>query len=153
VAHQQHLFVILTNSLGAAAQLFGRLPAVSELAEIGREPKLLLLGDALAAKDQHEVLGPGRLDRAHRARGKLPGQIDALDLRAAGGRQRRDLYVEDVLLSRKHRFGGTLSCHRLGSGLRPGLQDWANWGWELPSLGQGPINSQAASAARLSDII
>src|SRR5262249_10615124 len=28
-----------------------------------------------------------------------------------------------------------------------------NWGWELPSLGQGPINSQAASAARLSDII
>src|SRR6516164_11437690 len=53
VAHEQHFFVVLTNPLGAAAQLFGRLPAVAELAEIGREPKLLLLGDALAAKDQH----------------------------------------------------------------------------------------------------
>jgi len=56
-------------------------------------------------------------------------------------------------LSCKHRFGGTFLAIGLGSGLRPGLQDWANWEWELPSLGQGLINSQAASAARLSDII
>src|SRR5262249_45021753 len=94
---QQHLVVILTNSLGAAAQLLGRLPAVAEFAEVGRKPKLLLLGDALAAKDQHEVPGPGLFDRAHRARGKLLGQIDSLDLRAAGGRQRRDLYVDDIV--------------------------------------------------------
>src|SRR5262249_4486604 len=111
------LFVVLTNSLGAAAQLFGRLPAGAELAEIGREPKLLLLGDALAAKDQHEVLGPGRLDRAHRALGKLPGQVDALDLRAAGGRQRRDLYVDDIVhgtILRKMKALSRASC-RLSS--------------------------------------
>src|SRR5262245_9469022 len=40
-----------------------------------------------------------------------------------------------------------------GVGATSGATRWANWGWELPSLGQGPINSQAASAARLSDII
>ena len=97
VADEQHLFVVLTNSLGAAAQLLGRLPAVAELAEIGREPKLLLLGDALAAKDQHQMLAPRLFDRAHRRLGQLLGQIDALDRGAAGGRQRRDLYVDDIV--------------------------------------------------------
>src|SRR5262249_31592126 len=69
VADQQHLFVILTNSLGAAAQLLGRLPAGAEFAEVGRKPKLLLLVYTSVALDNHELLFPVILDHAQRPRG------------------------------------------------------------------------------------
>jgi hypothetical protein len=43
------------------------------------------------------MLGPSVLDCPHPLVGERPGEIDTLDLRPAGGGQRRDLDVEDVL--------------------------------------------------------
>src|SRR5229473_2497549 len=90
VGDEEDLLVVLLDSLGAAAQRLGRLLAAAEVAEIGREPKLLLLRDGLAAEYQHEMPAPRVLDRPNRLLRKRPGQVDAADLRAAGGRQRRD---------------------------------------------------------------
>ena len=55
------------HAFGAAAQRLRRLLAAAEIAEIGRETKLVVLADLLAAEHQHEMLGPGVLDGLDRA--------------------------------------------------------------------------------------
>ena len=97
VGDEQNFLVILLDSLGPAAQRLRRLLAVAELAEIGSESQLQFLGDGLAAEYQHQVLAPGLLDRPHRPLRQFPRQVDAADLRAAGGRQGSDGDVHDVL--------------------------------------------------------
>ena len=91
VADQQNLLVILLRAFGAGAQFLRRLLARAEIAEIGRELELLVLRDGLAAEHQHQMLVPGVPDRLHGLARQRLGEIDALDLRAAGGRQRHDL--------------------------------------------------------------
>jgi hypothetical protein len=66
--------------------------ALAEAAEVAGEAQLLLLGDFLAAEDQHDMVVPGLADGGHRLGRQFLGQIDAADLRAAGGGQRRDLH-------------------------------------------------------------
>jgi hypothetical protein len=97
IGDQEDLLVVLLDALGAAAQRRGRHLAVAELAEIGGEAQLLILGDALAAEHQNEVLPPRVLDRPHGRFGQLLGEINPADLRAAGARERHDREIDDVL--------------------------------------------------------
>src|SRR6266545_4955766 len=97
VGDEQNLLVVLPDALGAAAQLVRRLLAAAEVAETGRKAKLVVLRNLLAAEHQHEMLPPGVPDCPDCFFGEGPGEIDALDLRAAGRRQRRHLDVDNVL--------------------------------------------------------
>src|SRR5882672_225757 len=81
---RKNLLVILLDPLGAAAQLLRRLLAVAEVAEIGRETKLVILDKGLAAEDQHEMPVPGLLDRPNCRGRERPGEVDPFDLGPAG---------------------------------------------------------------------
>ena len=62
ISHQENLFVVLLDSLGATAQLFRRFLAAAQVAEIGSEPKLIILRNVLAPEHQDEMLSPRVLD-------------------------------------------------------------------------------------------
>ena len=79
------LVAFLQRAFGAAAERFRRFLADAEIAEIGGEPKLIVLRDILAAEHQHEVLAPGVLDGLDRSFGERLGEIDAFDFRTARG--------------------------------------------------------------------
>ncbi len=86
VGHQQHLFVVLPDALGAGAQRLGRFLAAAEIAEIGCKAQLIVLRNLLAAEHQHQVLAPGVLNRFDVVLGQRLGEIDAADLGAASRR-------------------------------------------------------------------
>ena len=68
-----------------------------QFAELAAEPHQIVVGQALAAKPQHQVLAPGLLDGRDCFRRQQAGQIDAFDIgaeRRTGG-PRHDLFAFD----------------------------------------------------------
>ena len=53
-----------------------------ELAELAAEAHQIVVGKALAAEAQDQMLGPAILDLGDELRGQRPGEIDPLDIRA-----------------------------------------------------------------------
>src|SRR5712671_169605 len=96
VGDEENLLIVLLAPLGAAAQLIRRLLAVAQCAEIGGEPKLVILRKSLAAEHQHKMPVPGVLDGLNCRGRERPGEVDPLDLSAAGRGQGRDLDADDI---------------------------------------------------------
>src|SRR5262249_12959966 len=85
------------DAFGATAQRLRRFLAAAEIAEIGRKAQLVVLAHLLATEHQHEMLGPGILDRVDLRLAERPGQIDAPNFGAASRRERPHLDVENIL--------------------------------------------------------
>src|SRR5262249_32955155 len=134
VAHQQDLFVILLDALGAAAQRLRCFLAAAKIAEIGREAQLIVLAHLLAAEHQNEMLGPGIFDGVDLRLGERPGQIDAADFCAAGWRKRPHVDVENIL--HRHFLPDVvmrLSYHRSRGGTNWWPRIAAHYNCRLPS--------------------
>src|SRR6516165_2655794 len=114
VGDEENFLIVLLNSFGAVAERLWRSLAITQNAEIGRETKLVVLGQRLSPEHQHEVLGPGVLDCSDHLIGERPGEIDTLDFRPAGSGQRSDLDVDDVLhWGNPPLLRGSTGCRRL----------------------------------------